>query len=64
MADWWVGLEEGLRWSAHPLSGAVCRGHGQFLAFAPSSSGMAVGLWPFCILLFTIAGTAHACSYF
>ena len=28
------------------------------------TSEIAVGLWPFCILLFIIAPTAHACSYF
>ena len=26
-SDWWVRLEGGLRWSAHPLGGAVCRDH-------------------------------------
>ena len=30
-ADQWVGLEGGLRWSAHPLGGAVCRDHVWYL---------------------------------
>lgn len=47
-----------LRRSACPLGGAVCRAHVQYFAFAPSASEMAVGLWPFCILLFIIAPTA------
>ena len=45
-ADWWVRLEGRLRLSAQPLGGAVCRGHVQYSAFAPSSSEVAVGLWP------------------
>ena len=32
--------------SVHTLGGAVCRDY----AFVPGTSGMAVGLWSFCIL--------------
>ena len=59
--DWAGGW---LRWSAHPLGGTVCRDHVQDPAFALGTSEMAVDLWPFCILLFIIASTVHACSYF
>ena len=38
-----TGLEGWLRWFAHPLGGAVCRGHVQYPAFAPGSSKVAVG---------------------
>lgn len=41
-------------WSARPLGGAVRRDHVQLPAFAPGSSGVALSLWPFCILLFTM----------
>lgn len=41
-------------WSACPLGGAVCRDHVQLPAFAPGSSEVALGLWPFCILLFSL----------
>ena len=35
-----------------PLSGVECRGHAQYLAFAPSPSEVAVGFfWSFCIML-------------
>ena len=44
--------------------GAACGDHAQFPAFAPGTSEMSVGLWPFCILLFIIAPTTHVCSYF
>lgn len=30
-ADGWVRWEGGLRWSAHPLGGAVCRDPGRAL---------------------------------
>ena len=53
--DWWAGQEAWLRCSAPLLGGAVCRGHSQYPAFAPSTSVMTVGLWRFCILLFIIA---------
>ena len=43
-----------LRWSAHPLGGAVCRDHVQDPAFAPGTSEVTIGFWPFCILLFII----------
>ena len=33
-ADLRVGLEGWLRWSAHPLGGAVCRDQAQYLGFA------------------------------
>ena len=39
--DLW-GPEGWLRWSAHPLGGAVLRDHAQGPAFAPSSSEAAV----------------------
>ena len=54
-ADQWVGLEGWLRWSVHPLGGAVCREHAQYPASAPGTSEAATGLWSFCILLFIIA---------
>ena len=53
-ANQWVRVEGWLRWSAHPLGGALCRDHTQYPAFAPSTSEVAVGFWPFCILLFII----------
>ena len=34
-----------LRCFAHPLGGAVCRGHAQYPAFAPGSSKVAVGFF-------------------
>ena len=42
--DTLVGPEGWLRWSAYLLGGAVCRGHAQFPAFAPSTSEVAVAL--------------------
>ena len=47
----------------HPLGGAVRTDHAQYPAFAPGTSEVAVGLWPFCIL-FIIARTARARSCF
>ena len=41
----------------------MCRGQVQYPAFVPGTSEMAVGLWPFCILLFIIAPTVKGCSY-
>ena len=38
-------------WSAHPLGGAVCRGHEQYPAFAPDSSEVAVGFLVFSYLV-------------
>ena len=35
----------GLRWFVYPLAGVACRGHAQYLAFAPSSSKVAVGFF-------------------
>ena len=64
MADPRVGQEGKLRWSAHPLGGAISRDHTQYSAFALGTSGMALGLWPFGILLFITAPTANARSYF
>ena len=49
--DLWVGSEAWLRWSAHPLGGAVCRVHGLYSAFAPSSSEVAVGFLVFLYLV-------------
>ena len=49
-ADQWVGPEEWLRWSAHPLSGTVCRDHVQLPYFAPGTSEMAVGILAFLYL--------------
>ena len=43
-----------LRWSAHPAGYAVCRDHVQDPAFAPGTSEVAAGFWPFCILFFII----------
>ena len=48
-ADRWVG-PEWIRWSAHPLGGAVCRDHARYPAFAPGTWEVAAGFWPFCIL--------------
>ena len=41
----------------------MCKGQVQYPAFVPGTSEMAVGLWPFCILLFIIAPTVKVCSY-
>ena len=50
-----MGRPEGrLRWSAYPRGGAVCRHHVQYPAFAPGTSDVSVGFWPFYILLFII----------
>ena len=43
-ADPGVRPEAWLRWSSHPLGGAVCRDHAQYLAFAPDTSEVAVGI--------------------
>ena len=40
-----VGSEGWLRWFAHPLGGAACRGHAQYPAFVPGSLEVAVGLF-------------------
>ena len=40
-----VQREGWLRWFAHPLVGVVCRGHGQYPAFALGSSKVAVGFF-------------------
>ena len=51
--------------AAHLLGGALCRGHRTVsLVFSPSPSEVAVGLWPFYILLFINALTVPECSYF
>lgn len=42
-ADQWVRSEGLLRWSVHPLGGAVCNVQVQHLAFAPDTSEVAVG---------------------
>ena len=42
------------------LDGAVCRHHAKYPNFAPGTLEMAVGLWPFCILLFIIDPTYRA----
>ena len=60
----WVGLEGQLRRSAYPLADAVCRDHVQDLAFAPGTSIMVVGLWPFSMLLLILLPLQQACSYF
>ena len=60
-----VGLEVWLGWSAHPLGGAVCRGHAQYPAFAPGSLEVAVGLFGlFVSCCPEFAPTVHAHSYF
>ena len=59
-----AGTGLGRGWSAHPCSGAECEDHSQSPAFALGSSEVAVGLWPFCILLLIVVPTEHACSYF
>ena len=40
----WIGTEGWLRWSAHPLGGAVCRDHACYPAFFPNTLEVAVGL--------------------
>ena len=46
------GLAGGVvRWSAHPLGGAVCRAHAQYFAFARGSSEVAVGFLVFLYLV-------------
>ena len=47
--DGWVGSEGRLRWSAHPLGGAVYRDRAKYPAFASGTPEVAVGSWPFCI---------------
>ena len=47
-------VEAWLRWSAHPLGGAVCSDHARSPAFALDTSEVAVGFWSFCIFLFII----------
>ena len=44
-------MEGRLRWSAHPLGGAVCRDHAQYPVFAPGSSKVAVGFLVFLYLV-------------
>ena len=46
-----VGPEGWPGWSAHPLGGAVCRGHAQSPAFAPDTSEVAVGFLLFLYLV-------------
>ena len=57
-----IGLEGWLRWFAHPLGSAVCRGHVQYPAFAPGSSKVALGV----LISFgpEFAPTTHAWGYF
>ena len=40
-----VRLGGWLRWSTHPLGGAVCRGHMQYSAFAPETLCLLVFLY-------------------
>jgi len=40
-----VRLGGWLRWSTHPLGGAVCRGHMQYSAFAPETLFLLVFLY-------------------
>ena len=54
------GLEEWLRWSAHPLGGAKCREQAQYPAFAPCTSDMAGGSCSFCTLLFIICSNCES----
>ena len=42
------------------LDGAVCRDHAKYPIFAPGTLEVAIGLWPFCILLFIIDPTYRA----
>ena len=63
----WVGQEAELRWSVHPLGGAVCRDHVQYPAFAPGTPKMADLLTtasPQSSYSGHDAPAAHACSYF
>ena len=53
-----AGTGLGRRWSAE------CEDHAQSPAFALGSSEVAVGLWPFCILLLIVVPAEHASSYF
>ena len=62
LASWVLAFKWG---AAKPeFANTVCRNHAQDPAFAPGTSEVAVGLWPFCILLFTIAPTAHVVQLF
>ena len=58
-----VRLEGWLRWSAHPLSGAVCKVHGQYPAFAPETSELAVGFLLFLYFVYNLP-QLHMYSYF
>ena len=51
-----IGPKGWLRWSAHPLVGAVCRDFCPVPCFSPSTSEVAVGFWPFCTLFFLFHG--------
>ena len=53
-------LEQWLRWSAHPLSGVVCRGHVQYLAFPPSSLEVEVGVLV-CLYLVGFPKSTYQC---
>ena len=56
-AEPWVRPEGWLRWSAHPLGGAVCRDLALYSAFAPGTSEVAVRFWSFWILLLLICSS-------
>ena len=58
MADWWVGLGGGFGGLPTPLVVLCAGGMASSLLLL-----LAVGLWPFCILLFIIALTARVCSF-
>ena len=53
-----VRPEGWLRWSAHPLGGAVCRDHVQDPAFAPDNSEVAVG---FLLYLYLVHNLPQLC---
>ena len=57
---WGSGLLE----SAHTFCGAVCRNHAQYPTFAPGTSEMAVGFWPFYVLLFITCPTCACMQLF
>ena len=65
-----VRLKGWLRWSARPLSVTVCRGHAQYLAFAPDTWFLLLTLkkWQLVFAVFVsgcpqFTPTTRACSF-
>ena len=65
VADPQVGLEQWLRWSAHPFGGTLCEDPvlSRTPLLLPKSQKHQLGFWSFCIVLFIICFNC-ACSYF